>query len=55
MGRPGTPGPAESGSSSGERKATLSGAMVLMGILSFVLSVIAVTVPYWGHFRPGGM
>jgi len=54
MGRPGTPGPADGSSSSGERKATLSGAMVLMGILSFVLGVIAVTVPYWGHFRPGG-
>ena len=56
MGRPGTPGPTDrpDGSSSGERKATLSGALVLMGILSFVLGVIAVTVPYWGHFRPGG-
>ena len=56
MGRPGTPGPGDMGrgASNGDNKATVSGAMVLMGIVSFVMGVIAVAVPYWGHFRPGG-
>ena len=58
MGRPGTPGPGEGGrgggGGGGGGKATLSGAMVLLGIVSFVMGVIAVAVPYWGHFRPGG-
>ena len=56
MGRPGTPGPADMGrgTNTGDNKATVSGAMVLMGLVSFVMGVIAVAVPYWGHFRPGG-
>ena len=50
-GRPGTPGPRDGGGA-GEGKATYSGAVVLVGIISFVLGVIAVAVPYWGLFRP---
>ena len=50
-GRPGTPGPRDGGGA-GESKATYSGAVVLVGIISFVLGVIAVAVPYWGLFRP---
>lgn len=50
-GRPGTPGPRD-GAGAGETKATYSGAVVLVGIISFVLGVIAVAVPYWGLFRP---
>lgn len=50
-GRPGTPGPRDGGGA-GEGKATYSGAVVLIGIISFVLGVIAVAVPYWGLFRP---
>ena len=49
-GRPGTPAP-DTGAS-GETKATLSGGVVLVGIISFVLAVISVSVPYWGLFRP---
>jgi len=55
MGRPGTPGPGErAAGEAGESRATFSGAVVLLGIVSFVLGVIAVAVPYWGHFRPPG-
>ena len=55
MGRPGTPGPGErAAGETGESRATFSGAVVLLGIVSFVLGVIAVAVPYWGHFRPPG-
>ena len=50
-GRPGTPGPRDGGGAE-EGKATYSGAVVLVGIISFVLGVIAVAVPYWGLFRP---
>ena len=49
-GRPGTPAPDHGGG--GEAKATFSGGVVLVGIISFVLGVIAVAVPYWGLFRP---
>ena len=48
-GRPGTPAP---DTAAGETKATLSGGVVLVGIISFVLAVISVSVPYWGIFRP---
>ena len=52
-GRPGTPGPRDGGGAGGgEGKATYSGAVVIVGIISFVLGVIAVAVPYWGLFRP---
>ena len=52
MGRPGTPGP-EGGEGGGENsnKATFSATVVLLGIISFILGVIAVAVPYWGQFR----
>ena len=47
------PGPGSgAGERAGEGKATYSGAVVLLGIISFVLGVIAVAVPYWGLFRP---
>jgi len=55
MGRPGTPGPGEGaggGGKSGETKATFSGSVVLLGIVSFVLGVIAVATPYWGKVVP---
>ena len=49
-GRPGTPGPG--GGGGGDTKATYSGGVVLVAIISFVLGTIAVAVPYWGLFRP---
>lgn len=53
MGRPGTPGPEErGGGGDNSNKATFSATLVLLGIISFILGVIAVAVPYWGHFRP---
>ena len=53
MGRPGTPGPEEGGGGGdSSNKATFSATLVLLGIISFILGVIAVAVPYWGHFRP---
>ena len=52
MGRPGTPGPEEGGGGDSSNKATFSATVVLLGIISFILGVIAVAVPYWGHFRP---
>ena len=51
-GRPGTPGPGGSGAGGGDTKATYSGGVVLVAIISFVLGTIAVAVPYWGLFRP---
>lgn len=51
-GRPGTPAPDSGGGGGQETKATFSGGIVLVGIISFVLGVIAVAVPYWGLFRP---
>ena len=50
-GRPGTPAP-DHHTSDGDTKASFSGGVVLVGIISFVLAVIAVAVPYWGLFRP---
>ena len=50
-GRPGTPAP-DSGGGGNEAKATFSGGIVLVGIISFVLGVIAVAVPYWGLYSP---
>jgi len=53
MGRPGTPGVEERGGGGDDsNKATFSATVVLLGIISFILGVIAVAVPYWGHFRP---
>ncbi len=53
MGRPGTPRPGERRENdNSENKATFSGAVVLLGIVSFVLGVIAVAIPYWGYFTP---
>ena len=53
-GRPGTPGPGGGGGGAGggDTKATYSGGVVLVAIISFVLGTIAVAVPYWGLFRP---
>ena len=53
-GRPGTPGPGPGGGGAGggDTKATYSGGVVLVAIISFVLGTIAVAVPYWGLFRP---
>jgi len=53
MGRPGTPGLEDrGGGGDGSNKATFSATVVLLGIVSFILGIIAVAVPYWGHFRP---
>ena len=54
MGRPGTPGPGEGRESNNnnDNKATFSGAVVILAIVSFVLGVIAVAIPYWGYFTP---
>ena len=49
-GRPGTPG--LDNRASEETRAGFSGAIVLVAIISFVMSVIALAIPYWGVFRP---
>jgi len=53
MGRPGTPGPSDGGGNS-ENKATFSGTVLLLAIISFVLGAVAIAVPHWGYFAPPG-
>jgi len=53
MGRPGTPGPSD-GDSRSENKATFSGTVLLLAIISFVLGAVAIAVPHWGYFEPPG-
>lgn len=53
MGRPGTPGPSD-GDNRSENKATFSGTVLLLAIISFVLGAVAIAVPHWGYFEPPG-
>ena len=42
------------GGGNSENKATFSGTVLLLAIISFVLGAVAIAVPHWGHFAPPG-
>lgn len=37
-----------------QQKATFSGMTALIGVIALIIDIIAVAVPHWGYYSPGG-